>query len=275
MTSSCGDGYKNTAAGEQCDTSGTDTSGCNAGTCKTPACGDSYTNMAANEDCDDGNQITELCMYGNTTGCTVCDSTCHSSAGGLQYCGDGTVQPLFNEVCDDTELACGSCAFDCKTFTSAAATGQLSVLHAASLDTGTGNDTFTLDDGLVANSPVTFEYVKSGSPAAGNIAINIGASDSANSVRDKTVAAINGQGATLRITAAAGTGAIVNLTNDFATSLGNQTITKNVNDPDFAVSGMAGGKGGDCAFSATCRYNLDCEPTPAGAGVCAAATTCQ
>ena len=46
-------------------------------------------------------------------------------------------------------------------------------------------------------------------------------------------------------------------------------------DPDFAASGMTGGAGGDCASGFTCRYNLDCEPTPSAAGVCLGTNMCQ
>ncbi len=83
----CGDGFVNTAAGEQCDQRG-DTPTCDAD-CKTPKCGDGYVNPAL-EQCDDG----------NTTNGDGCSSKCM-----LERCGDGKVDP--GEVCDDGNRVSG------------------------------------------------------------------------------------------------------------------------------------------------------------------------
>ncbi|HEX5061254.1 MAG TPA: hypothetical protein VFV99_17930 [Kofleriaceae bacterium] len=76
--SACGDGYMNTVAGEQCDSSGVDSETCNGATCLTSACGDGYVNAAAGEDCETG----ELC---DTSTCTFNFSV----GGGCAGCGVG------------------------------------------------------------------------------------------------------------------------------------------------------------------------------------------
>jgi hypothetical protein len=78
--SRCGDGYMNTAAGEQCDSSGVDSDTCNGATCTVVACGDGYVNSAAGEECETG----ELCD----------PATCSldfSVGGGCAGCGAGGV----------------------------------------------------------------------------------------------------------------------------------------------------------------------------------------
>jgi hypothetical protein len=76
--SKCNDGYTNVAAGETCDSAGTDTAQCVGQTCKISICGDSYVNAAAGEDCETKSDT----------------STCNGSAAGLvschsAKCGDG------------------------------------------------------------------------------------------------------------------------------------------------------------------------------------------
>lgn len=89
----CGDGLTNTAAGEFCDTSGTDTSGCDAGDCSAPACGDGYFNAAAGEQCDSGGV--------DTAGCDGADCT-------VPTCGDSHVNAAAGEVCDPSGSSFGS-----------------------------------------------------------------------------------------------------------------------------------------------------------------------
>jgi hypothetical protein len=78
----------------------------------------------------------------------------------------------------------------------------------------------------------------------------------------------------LHITAASGTGGIVLLTHDDATTLGNIAITETVADVDYAVSGMTGGAGGNCATGQECQQNIDCEPKPGATASCVM-NTCQ
>jgi cysteine-rich repeat protein len=79
---SCGDGYLNAAAGEQCDDMDESTN-CNTN-CKPVTCGDGIWNRTA-EECDDG----------NTASGDGCSGLCK-----LEHCGDKVVQTPF-EGCDD------------------------------------------------------------------------------------------------------------------------------------------------------------------------------
>ncbi|HEY5949164.1 MAG TPA: hypothetical protein VIV40_26910 [Kofleriaceae bacterium] len=111
----CGDGLRNAAAGEPCDTI-RDTDGCDSD-CTLPACGDGHVNTAT-EDCDDGNavdngngcsaqckfnnfcgdsqvqNVAELCDTGGDS--ATCDSDCTDPV-----CGDGHLNTMANEQCDD------------------------------------------------------------------------------------------------------------------------------------------------------------------------------
>ena len=105
---SCGDGYLNTAAGEDCESALIDSAECVGMTCKTSVCGDSYTNAAAGEACDDGEDT----------------ATCNLENCQPPMCGDGIVNVVANEDCEAGELCdlatctysfslgggCGGCA---------------------------------------------------------------------------------------------------------------------------------------------------------------------
>jgi cysteine-rich repeat protein len=70
-------------------------------------CGDGHVD--ADEACDDGNAETEACAYG-LADCSVCDDTCHYTAGAVHSCGDGqTDRP--DEACDDGNQVGESCAY--------------------------------------------------------------------------------------------------------------------------------------------------------------------
>ena len=86
-------------------------------------------------------------------------------------------------------------------------------------------------------------------------------------IAGKLRSAINNSG--LKITAA-DNGALVTLTNQRNTSLGNQAITESVGDSDFIVNGMSNGAGGDCAAGIGCLTGADCQ-----SGVCKSDKTCQ
>ena len=104
----CGDGYVNTAAGEDCESAMIDSADCNAMTCKHSVCGDGYANAAAGEACDDG-EDTAACNLAN----------CQPP-----MCGDGIVNIAAGEGCETGELCdlttcnfnfsvgggCGGCA---------------------------------------------------------------------------------------------------------------------------------------------------------------------
>ena len=122
------------------------------------------------------------------------------------------------------------------TLAAAAATGSIRAIPAADiLDT----ETFTLDDGT--NPALDFEFDKGGG-ITGDVQVNIAGDTTAEDVRDTIVAAINGVGGTLAITAAPGAYSnTLTLTNDSVGAAGNVTITDTVADAGFVVSGMSGG----------------------------------
>jgi hypothetical protein len=103
-------------------------------------------------------------------------------------------------------------------------------------------ETLTLDDGV--NTPTVFEYDSAGGVTGSNVAITFTGGDTATQVRDATVAAINGVGATLLITAAPSGGDAIDLTADnFGTLAG--TVTETVADAGYVVTGMVGGTARD------------------------------
>ncbi len=104
------------------------------------------------------------------------------------------------------------------------------------LPTGT---TFTLDDGT--NPATTFEFVRGGMPAPGNVGIDIAGFTTKNQVRNQVVIEINGAGA-LAITASPGsTDGTIDLVNDSTGSAGNVPI---IYGPPLTFSGMSGGTDG-------------------------------
>lgn len=121
-----------------------------------------------------------------------------------------------------------------------AATGTITVGNITILD----GETFTIDDGV--NTPVVFEFDNNGSVGGGNTPVTIGAAsvtilNTVDEFKDAIIAAINGVGAGLAITATdSGTG-VVGLVNDEAGPQGNATITETVANAGFVVTGMAGG----------------------------------
>jgi len=106
----CGDGVVD--SGEQCDEGG-DTATCNAN-CTLPTCGDGYLNLVAGEECDDGNHATG---DGCTATCHVESGYSCVDAVGLPIdcvtiCGDGIVAGA--EACDDGNTRDGDgCSATC------------------------------------------------------------------------------------------------------------------------------------------------------------------
>jgi len=120
----------------------------------------------------------------------------------------------------------------------AAATGSITVVGGASLVDG---ETFTISDGV--NTPTTFEFDSNSSVTAGHVAVTFTNGDSATTVRDAVIAAINGVGAGLAVTASNGGSAKVSLVNDVVGTAGNQPITETVANSGFVAIGMTGGNG--------------------------------
>ena len=107
----CGDGL--VSNDEPCDDGGMSSS-CDDD-CTLAECGDGLVNEAAGESCDDGNTDTESCEYG-VASCTVCSHNCLWGNGIPAYCGNGSIEAQEqcddggeSETCDDdcTEASCG------------------------------------------------------------------------------------------------------------------------------------------------------------------------
>ena len=116
--------------------------------------------------------------------------------------------------------------------------GSITAIAGAVLVDGT--DTFVLNDGV--NPAVTFEFDDNASvvQTATLRAVNFTAGDSATTVRNTIIAAINGA-PTLAITASIAGTALVGLVNDATGAGGNVAITETVANAGFIVTGMAGG----------------------------------
>ena len=71
----------------------------------------------------------------------------------------------------------------------------------------------------------------------------------------------------LKLTAQAVNGVVL-LQHQRPTSRGNIAISKLVASPAFAVFGMAGGKGGDCATNVGCADDDDCASHVCASGRC-------
>jgi cysteine-rich repeat protein len=238
--------------------------------CLPARCGDGYI-WSGMEECDDGNMSLETCPY-NEGPCKVCDEDCRLVDGVLISCGDGMVQS--NEKCDDFNMQCGTCSSNCQVYESAKATGQIVVLKPSDMLSG---DRFTLNDGF--NPSVTFEVsvspttsLKTIRASAGSIPGNsipfLGV-DSATATRMIVESIINNPGLPLLIKTGNGSGSVVKLEHKRPTSLGNEMIEVHVQNTDFTVDGMNGGKGGDCSSLAQCKSNADCR-----SNLCSPSGTC-
>jgi cysteine-rich repeat protein len=227
-----------------------------------PGCGDGTVDTG--ETCDDGD-MPPMSNDG-------CSATCQEEAGWdcdtneptvcTPVCGDGIV--VTGEACDDgNSLSCGTCAGNaqgtvagCTTAVApAAATGSITTVAFSALRDGT---TFTLNDGYSAAT--TFEFDSDNTATGTPIDIVTGVTDDAT-LQAAIIAAINGVGDTLRITASAGTAPAVILTHDRMTSAGNVAITKGGTDSgnDVTAAGMAGGLAGDCLATEPCASDADCK----------------
>ncbi len=114
-----------------------------------------------------------------------------------------------------------------------AGVGTITVLAKAGLTDG---DYFTIDDGI--NTAVIFEYDVTGDGVTAlRTAIDISAVSTLAEVKAATLAAINGVGALLAVTASSGGAGVVNLQMD--TPGPGVTTTENVADAGFLVTGLA------------------------------------
>ncbi|PZR16003.1 MAG: hypothetical protein DI536_06795 [Archangium gephyra] len=218
------------------------------------------------EPCDDGNTTTEAaCDYG-TASCTACSANCQNTLNLTgNVCGDGVRDPI-REQCDDRNTnACGTCNATCTAAQSfSSAQGTIRTVHDADFGANpTEGQTIVLNDG--ANTPTTFcmrfDNAIFTCPA-GQVMIDLtGSSPNADQVADVVVAAINGVGSTLNITATKRTTQpYVALRNDTQGAIGNQPITGTVSINGWVMTGMSGGSGGfDCANGTGCAVHQDCS----------------
>ncbi len=111
----CQDGISNTAAGEQCDAATLPTAACDID-CTNRVCGDGRFNAASAETCDDGNTANG---DGCSSACLIESGfTCTGPANGLSACtggacGNGVVNA--GETCDAATLPTATCDVDCTT----------------------------------------------------------------------------------------------------------------------------------------------------------------
>jgi cysteine-rich repeat protein len=271
----CGDGHKNTLAGEACD-NGTDNGApCawndeNCTRCKAdctgtfnpggPFCGDSIRQTAF-ETCDNGTDNgNTTCPYG--TSCTLCSTDCQTatSAAGAA-CGDGNVDEG-HEVCDDRNTStCGLCSSDCQTLRVAAkATGFIVTPDAASL---TPQQTFTIDDGY--GTVAVFEIDKNNMITPGHVLVHITDGQTPNQVAQIIANAINGVTG-FQVQAQTPSGGILPLLHRKFSANGNQTITSAVTATGFAVFGLTGGVAGDCSTGTFCNSDNDCASNSCNPG---------
>jgi hypothetical protein len=115
-----------------------------------------------------------------------------------------------------------------------AATGSIYAINGDRLFDG---ETFTLTDGI--GIPVTFEFDQGDGVTTGHVAILFVAGSSAETMRDRIIAAINGS--SVGVTAKRRVGFGVELTCNTTGPFGNQSITRTVSDDRFIVLGMSGG----------------------------------
>lgn len=129
------------------------------------------------------------------------------------------------------------------------AKGQIVAVAGSQLVDG---ETFTIGDGLTTVK--VFEFDTNGSVTPGNYAVTVTPLMSKYEVRDAIIAAINsllGIVTDFYVAASVGGGERVLLRNRQPGAVGNVTITHTVADPDFTVTGMAGGS----SLMHNCRPN--------------------
>jgi cysteine-rich repeat protein len=253
----CGDGFVNTNAGEQCDpgTAGGFTSACNSN-CTLSRCGDGITNTAAGEECDDGNISNE----------DWCLSTCQ-----YNRCGNGTIDA--GEVCDDgNPLACGTCGVMCNQVQLDVARGRIQAVAGSALVDG---ERFTISDGY--HYRLYFEFDKDNAVSNGYIAVPIKNSSSASEVATAIEDVLDAYSSMLDLTAD-DRGNEVTLVHSFEGSFANDDrIDEHVSNVNFKVSGLSDGKGFDCPAGTGCTRDADCYRNGShatGRLVCRADKTC-
>lgn len=102
-------------------------------------------------------------------------------------------------------------------------------------------DTFVLDDGI--NEPVGFEFDSDATLVySNNVQVPYTGSETPDQIRDLIIAAVNGVGDSLKITASNGGVATVALQHDLEGTVGNTKLRDFTTPPGFIVRDMKGGK---------------------------------
>jgi hypothetical protein len=182
----------------------------------------------------DGTNMHVKTGDGNLLGTDVV-TFAQASSGCNRYLYDGDIIPdLARKRRGHTKLAM-------RTLGTLAATGSITTVAGGSLVDGT--DTFVIDDGI--NAAVTFEFDSDSSvvETATLRAVPFTGGDTADQVRDAIITAITNS---VLLTPSNGGAGLVSLTHDVLGIVGNQTITENVANAGFLVSGMSGGTGTSC-----------------------------
>jgi cysteine-rich repeat protein len=253
------------ALNEECDDGNLSNEDSCTNGCKAARCGDGFV-QAGVEDCDTTPTLSECTYHRTAVQCDVCDPvTCKLDHPTSPFCGDGHTDNGF-EVCDSNNTTCGVCP-DCQGRRESPAVGFISAPPADELNSGTTHDTFTFTFTHGFAPEVTFEFTRNHGDTGDNPEILLGPEvKSAADVATAITAAINGQ-PQLQV-AAVRLGSLVRLTNSRNSSLGNDTLSAQVQTLNFAVIPMAGGAGGDCLQGVSCTEDADCESGSCTAQVC-------
>ena len=115
------------------------------------------------------------------------------------------------------------------------ATGTVTCVAKASMD---DNDNMTIPDGFSIAKVYEFDFAGDG-VTGGRIQVNISASTTADDVANVLKTAIQANQPLLTVTGPAS--GVLTLTHDVPGTVGNGTITEDVTDAGFLVTGMAGG----------------------------------
>jgi hypothetical protein len=248
-----------------------------------PFCGDALTEASFSEQCDPATGPSTSSPLDPPSRLAKADSATCDIDCTFVVCGDGHLNALAGEKCDDgNQSACGTCPSttdtDCRTATPITPTQATSTIGTINGDGIGDGDTLLLDDGF--DPAVTFQFTISGTPTGTNVPIAFSPTDptDAATIASRLVDAINAQ-AGLHITASVPMGGTtVTLTNARKSSFGNTPIMATgqigkVNGFTFSASppAMTGGLAGNCPAGLGCVFPDDCK-----SGVCSSTThQCQ
>ena len=133
-------------------------------------------------------------------------------------------------------------------------------MNVAGLNAANEGQNFGLFDGVLTNY-LGFEVDVNGTVQASFVRVDI----TTNPPVQAVILAVNGSA--INITASDAGGGNVRLVNQLLNGRGNGPITTNIPAP-FAVSGMSGGAGGDCAQGVGCTSNGVCTSNSCVNSVC-------